>query len=346
MAPLLITAARCKGTIDTPAGDLCRTILANPQTRHAIAALLALSDSKRYQLSTSSAVKAFLESIPPGRALPDIRNIHGAIWATFAVPRTTRITGLQPSVRCRYADSTSRFFVAFFNAPEPPKLIARDVRKRITAPHIPKDPKRWRISRDDICIALAKPSVDPALKALLALAWDTLSRVGELTSMPGVTSAEVPVPNSALTFTKSRDGSQSISVTAWTKNSRDRHRMIITSTHGFHMNPRSVDPFAFMDEYLAGRPPSARLPDAPLWATASGRVITRATFSTFLKSLVPPVAREHLSGHCIRISATCDLHWHEAADTTRLMQLGRWDSPSSVQGYIDKHVTPLLKFDD
>ena len=308
-------------------------------TRHFAAAVIALADYRGGRSSISSCVKSFLRTIPEGDDLPLVEDIHEAIWGTFATAAFDDVIPRGATSRTGYADTCSRFFCLMYNAPAPNVYIKRQVRKRIVATVRPKPVKRWRLGRKLVLELLENKTIDMGYKALLSFAWDTLSRIGEITSDPHLTKAFQPLPISALSMSKKGSEEKFMTIRCWSKTSKVYENITI-SKEGYHANPAGVGSARYMKRYLKSR--GVLAPDDPLWVDAKGKPINTMKFNRMLKKFIPKEFEPHVSGHCVRASAACELYTRKMVGMDHLRELGRWKTMQAMRVYIDKDVLPLI----
>jgi hypothetical protein len=282
-----------------------------------------------------------LRTIPEGEPLPAIDVIHEAIWSTFALPLFDDVLPSGAATRVKYSDDCSRFFCLMYNAPPPTKYIQRDVRKRIAAPTRGKLNPRWRLHKNLVLNILQSSKVSLGHKALLAFAWDTLSRIGDIVSDPSMTTRFAPVPMGAMKLTRSKDAVTDAHVRVWSKTSKN-YENITVSRRGYHYNPAGVDSLKHLSRYLAWRKETGATPSDPLWIDDAGKPIDNTRFTAMLRQFVPEHQRRHASGHCVRISAACELYANKLVGMDHLKELGRWVSASAMRRYLDHDVRGLL----
>ena len=287
----------------------------------------------------ASCVRAFLKTIPKGEELPLLEDIHEVVWGTFATAAFDDVLPEGAGSRTGYADACSRFFCVMYNAPQPSLYIKRLVRKRVVAVARPKPPKRWRIGRTLVLDLLENKSIDLGYKALLSFAWDTLSRIGEITSDPHLTKAFQPLPVSALSMSKKGSVTKFMTIRCWSKTSK-AYENITISKEGYHANPAGVGSAKHMKRYLAKRGAVAQ--EDPLWVDSKGKPINTIKFNRMLRKFVSEAERSHVSGHCVRASAACELYAKKLVGMDHLMELGRWKTMKAMRVYIDKDVLPLI----
>lgn len=251
------------------------------------------------------------------------------IAAAFSLAVSQRETSLAPSTLKTYMLNCFRFATLFL---EPPgarfdELVRRLITNRVQRWTGPTLDNRAVFTRSHVRAALAHPG-DPAIRAALALMWDTLSRAGSLLTVPSP-SGRLPMPASNLSVLDGPGDHCMVVLVTFEKTSKQWVKLrVSTDPASAYYNPAGVGSPRRLAELVAGRPSSA------LWRTRAGRSVTSSDVVRHLVAANASIARLRITPHSFRISAVSALVFGKLASLDHICRIGRWSSQSSLLTYI------------
>ena len=256
----------------------------------------------------------------------------GAAVAAFVRAVYGRETELASTTLVSYLFAVRRFLrLAFCEAEDPMSdkhtstALAVSRAQRVARPRFDA---RVPFPPSVVQAAVSDQFADLAIRAVCAVAWDGLCRLGSLIDEASPEGCR-PLQLGALSLAGTATW-PSATVVIQDKMSARGERVVLASDPGSaHHNPASCGAPFIVQRYMAWR--SARA-SGPLWLTRGGLPVTRAMVAALMNRHARHGSR--ITGHAFRISATSWLYGAQAASLERIACLGRWHKASSVVTYI------------
>lgn len=303
--------------------------------RWAIGLAIGLLTSKTRSLRVGTAVKRWCTAaLSAGIPFPP-QGCCACDAATFFLNSSDpEVSELKASTRASYAAAVRAFAVTVLGEGDISALsrgspLALTLSRCAAFDADPSGPKKIAVPRAVFSALVSDASCDLALRAVVAVAWDSASRLGDLLVRPSrAKDRDRPTPISAVDLSSS-DGSGA-RLMLLSKTSKKYEPLYLSSdpeSPFFH--PRHLGGVSLLGELL--RRCKGKRRSSGLWSTRSGRRITPKLIT---RTLVKYGAPALITGHCVRVSSATDLFLSKSASFEAIMVLGRWQSVSSVRKYI------------
>lgn len=206
--------------------------------------------------------------------------------------------------------------------------------KRIRAWHPPRRPDRRAFPRSAVAATIADKRVPLVIRAAIALAWDSLSRLGPMLHAPGRTKS-APVPWGRFQFKVARvprrtDTGILLTFQTFDKTSTrwDTRYVSTLPGHPFY-NPGHVGSPRLLAQLRKQVDPH---PSAHVWRL-NGRDLRARDLVDAIRPHVPP-GPGTLSGHCFRISGVNHLLHVLHASRDKIITLAGWKNENSLKPYL------------
>jgi len=307
--------------------------------------MLTLTDVKTGRSTAISAVRAWRSlCAAKGAPFPKPGCMVLAAVASFTRAILGQETELAGTTLVSYLFAVRRFARLAFAEPDDPMhdrhtAVALAV-ARVQRVAQPRFDSRVPFRPSVIQSAVSDQYADLAVRAVCAVAWDGLCRLGSLIDEACPTGRR-PLQARALSLGGSAAW-PSFSLVIQDKMSPKGERVVLSADPGSaHHNPASCGAPFIVRRYMKWR---ATRPDGPLWLTRDSRPVTKAMVTRLMD--LHRRGGPHITGHAFRISAASWLYGAQKASLDRIASLGRWHRVSTVVTYIRNTAPSILRTED
>ena len=295
--------------------------------------MVGLTDAKTGRCTFLSAVRTWRAlAVAKGAPFPRPGTMVAAAVAVFVRAIYGHNTELAGTTLVSYLFAVRRFLRLAFAEKEDSMAdkhtgtaLAVSRAQRVSRPRFDK---RAPFPPSVVHAAVSDQFADLAIRAVCAVAWDGLCRLGSLIDEASPEGCR-PLQLGAMSLLGT-DRWPSFSLVIQDKMSAKGERVTLASDPGSaYCNPASCGSPFIVQQYMAWR---VRRPGGTLWMTRDGRAVTRNMVTSLMNRHAHQGAG--ITGHAFRISAASWLYSSKAVSLERIAGLGRWHKASSVVSYI------------